>query len=1343
MKADEGANGEIALTQTCPLPDRRRPGALDPRRARRLVDGLMGRHRDAGRRQTDLNQAFKVESDRREGDDQQRRQNERAACHKLRFDTLAKWDAAEEELFGKYESARVHLRQEISRLAVKFRHRREEETRAIERKVAARIGAVNRQYENRKGQPGQLSRKEHAQIDESLKPIADELAWARDLTIRRLNKLPPVEPLDSPAAAGDGDEEAFDPRMSPPSKVRDAIDAIGLLRKQCRGEISSMENAATAKIADSFYLPAATALLVAGWGGSIFLLDVEDKLLWGVVGLVVTGIFAIGSFLTLKWPLMRMTKRSYPRVARIASAADDQAAAARRISISHQKQAETELATRREEHIAAAQRWRTNELANLEAQLKSEEAHLRDQFAKRLDKLEQDFGETLARIDGTMRAEADQTAQTILKRLRGLDETLSADAEHSRSSHLATLHQLNTRLKNATSRAVARLGAATAAVDRRTPDWRDVLGSWSAKIGTSSNRSGACESSDDDGTRVFADDLSLLPLGSVVASCDDESSPDAPVKDSLVSDGSGNVPGGRVGLGLHRRLQNTLIVHAPRDRMDDAVGWIRAVLWRALSSLPAGRVRATLIDPVGRGEHFTDMISIADADSELVGGRVWTTSEQIEARLGEVAETVENVLQSSLRDRYESVEDYNDVAGSLAQPYHVIAYVGAPHAMNHRITEHLATLASAGRRCGVFLLMVVDADTKPTSDISLPAGETTVTIRVASDGRFVCDDGPWSGSTIEPITPPPIEVRGQLADVIAKSANLSADVVVPIDEILDSEAAKRTCDDELVIPIGSQGAGRSLSLRLGRGVTQHVLIAGKTGSGKSSLLHSIITSAMHHHGADEVSLYLLDFKKGVEFKPYADTPPSHIRVVGIESQREFGLSVLECLDSELSSRGESFRAAGVSDVGAYRRSTGESMPRLLLVVDEFQELFVRDDRVAADCAMLLDRLVRQGRSFGMHVILASQSLAGSYSLPRATLGQMAVRIALRCGESDASMILSDDNTAARLLVRPGEAIYNDAGGLIEGNSPFQVAFVQDDALNRHLQRIRQRESAGGAASRDNKSRGDTSPVVFAGNVPTVWSPLLSDAARSIGGASATALLGDAVRIGPPAVLKFSRDNGRNVLVIATQEARAAVMAAVIVSLAAGNRDATIHYFIGDASGWSPAVIGQCGVDVQVHRPRELTETLGGIADEVARRVASDDEHPAMFVVIDPLERFRDLRQTETYSFSMDSDQGNDPSATLQSILRDGPQVGVWTIVTCGSIETTSRYMPRSAMHDLEVKVVGTMNASDSSMLIDSPEASNLSNATLLVYDDNDGSIVKFRRCDVPDDDAVGRYLCRE
>src|SRR5204863_2967143 len=104
-------------------------------------------------------------------------------------------------------------------------------------------------------------------------------------------------------------------------------------------------------------------------------------------------------------------------------------------------------------------------------------------------------------------------------------------------------------------------------------------------------------------------------------------------------------------------------------------------------------------------------------------------------------------------------------------------------------------------------------------------------------------------------------------------------------------------------------------------------------------------------------------------------------------------------------------------------------------------------------SLLLDRLVRQGRAFGIHLLLGSQTLAGAYSLARSSLGQMAVRIALQCSETDAHLILSEDNSAARLLSRPGEAIYNDANGLFEGNHPFQTVWLSDDEREHYLERL--------------------------------------------------------------------------------------------------------------------------------------------------------------------------------------------------------------------------------------------------------------------------------------------------
>ena len=73
----------------------------------------------------------------------------------------------------------------------------------------------------------------------------------------------------------------------------------------------------------------------------------------------------------------------------------------------------------------------------------------------------------------------------------------------------------------------------------------------------------------------------------------------------------------------------------------------------------------------------------------------------------------------------------------------------------------------------------------------------------------------------------------------------------------------------LDVPLGRAGAMKLQHLLLGKGTSQHVLISGKTGSGKSTLLHALITNLALRYSPDEVELYLVDFKKGVEFKAYA------------------------------------------------------------------------------------------------------------------------------------------------------------------------------------------------------------------------------------------------------------------------------------------------------------------------------------------------------------------------------------------------------------------------------------------------------------------------------------------
>ena len=514
-------------------------------------------------------------------------------------------------------------------------------------------------------------------------------------------------------------------------------------------------------------------------------------------------------------------------------------------------------------------------------------------------------------------------------------------------------------------------------------------------------------------------------------------------------------------------------------------------------------------------------------------------------------------------------------------------------------------------------------------------------------------------------------------------------------------------------------------------------------------MHALITNGALRYDPNELEFYLIDFKKGVEFKVYAAMELPHARVIAVESEREFGLSVLQRLDVELRERGEIYRQVGCQDLNGYReaRPEGPPMPRVLLVIDEFQEFFVEDDKIAQEVTLLLDRLVRQGRAFGMHVFLGSQTLGGSYSLPRATLGQMAVRIALQCSEADAHLILSEDNTAARLLTRPGEAIYNDANGMMEGNNLFQVVWLTDEQREGYLERIQEmcRE----------KGIHKPPPIVFEGNLPAEVSknPLLNNLLEAAEWPEPpkadSAWLGDAIAIKDPTSVVFRPQSGSNVFIVGqNDEAALAMMMMSAISIAAQHPPVgpqACRMYLLDGSPVNSSLNGRLGslANVLPHPVKNVTwRDLGAmyteLTDEITRRQSDTaGEQVPIFVFIYDIQRFRDLRKSDDdFGFSSrsydDEPKAEPPAKMFVTVLRDGPPVGIHTVVWCDSVNNMNRTLDRQGLREFENRILFQMSANDSSTLIDLPAASKLGENRALYYSEEENRIEKFRPYGLPE-----------
>ncbi len=775
-----------------------------------------------------------------------------------------------------------------------------------------------------------------------------------------------------------------------------------------------------------------------------------------------------------------------------------------------------------------------------------------------------------------------------------------------------------------------------------------------------------------------------------------------------------------------------------------AVQVMRSIATQLFAALPPGKVQFTFVDPVGLGESFAQFMDMKKYDDDLVTHRVWTEPRQIEQQLADLTQHMEDVIQMYLRNRYPTIEDYNQRAREIAEPYRVLMVADFPANFSEEAARRLVSIATNGPRCGVFAVIGVDTGRKLPYDFSLTSLERASTALTWRENGFVWQDSEHEYCGLQPDTPPDTKLLSHVIHEIGVRSKDAKQVRVPFQFVAIPEDRwwAYSARAGITIPLGKSGATDQHRLEFGAGTALHALICGKTGSGKTTLLHVLITNLALAYSPDELDLYLIDFKKGVEFKRYAAFELPHARVIAIETEREFGLSVLQGLNDELKRRGDLFRQAEVQNIAAYREKfPRKRCPRIILIVDEFQEFFVTDDQISHEAALVLDRLVRQGRAFGVHVILGTQTLAGAYSLARSTIDQMAIRIALQCSDADSRLILSDENSAARLLTRPGDAIYNNANGLIEGNLPFQVTWLADEESENYLCRIGEY-----AAKRGWKPR--RPQIVFEGNAPasveknTPLDTLLSDPQWPELPKAVQGWIGEPIAIKDPTAAVFRRQTASNLVMVGqNEEAALGMMVTMAFSLAAQHdprTDSTRARFYGiDLTPVDRACSGKLKEGLaklphwaQVGGRRELDSIIREVAGHVKDRMEDADMTPkaAVYLFLYGLQRARDLRQDDAGGYY--DDNGEEPAPGLpeqfQTILRDGPEVGVHTVVWCDNWNNLDRTLARGVLREFDMRVAFQMSADDSSNLLDTPLASRLGHHRALFVTDEEGRIEKFR-----------------
>ena len=252
----------------------------------------------------------------------------------------------------------------------------------------------------------------------------------------------------------------------------------------------------------------------------------------------------------------------------------------------------------------------------------------------------------------------------------------------------------------------------------------------------------------------------------------------------------------------------SLLLKTPGAGRDRAAHTLQNVMLRLLTCMPAGKVRYTIIDPLGLGQTFSAFMHLADYDERLVTNRIWTEAAHINQRLTDLTEHMENVIQTYLRNEFESIQDYNRHAGEVAEPFHVLVIANFPANFNEETARRLVSIATSGARCGVYTLMCVDTSMKLPRNFSLSELERQAATLQWDGQDFYWDDPLLSQLPLKLDLPPPDNDFTAAVKTVGGFARHANRVEVPFATVVAEDGAwwKQDSRHGLEVALGRSGA---------------------------------------------------------------------------------------------------------------------------------------------------------------------------------------------------------------------------------------------------------------------------------------------------------------------------------------------------------------------------------------------------------------------------------------------------------------------------------------------------------------------------------------------------------
>jgi S-DNA-T family DNA segregation ATPase FtsK/SpoIIIE len=779
----------------------------------------------------------------------------------------------------------------------------------------------------------------------------------------------------------------------------------------------------------------------------------------------------------------------------------------------------------------------------------------------------------------------------------------------------------------------------------------------------------------------------------------------------------------------------TIIIRTHGTLYEAGLGLLQSLLIRTALMLPH-QTAYTLLDPAGNGAAFPMRRHLP----------------QVRENSGDVRRDLDGVVQAIQRIN-ESYLDASTPSFELVDPqvrinerYQFVFAADFPNKYDRRAIEALQSVATTGPRTGTYVFIHHNADIELPRDISTDEFKNAITIDLTQRHSFTA-----SSLVFQPDPAPDAKFQERAVEKLrnAKPPERRVDwrLIVPA----ETEWWQGNASEIITTPIGVSGATGTLNVWFGMNAEgypcAHGMLGAMTGSGKSNLYHVLILGLCTRYSPNELRLFLIDGKDGVEFQAYRDLP--HAEVVSLKSSPQLSRSVLAELVAERERRNAIFVSVGVTDLTGYHRAGQPKgkLPRILLLVDEYQELFEGDKD--GEASSLLLQLAQQGRSAGIHMLLGSQRFGAAGMLNQtAIFGNVHLRMAMQMTNSDVQALNEFGRRGKQLIMTcdlPGKIVVNDRSGDDAGNAAGKVAYLSGEQRKVLIQTLIERAETTLAPKEapttivfDGKAQPNLikNPYVsFLTHQPRWLTPQEFEtmARRPVHDEGldiidwfaaehpTVAWLGQDFRVRGEAMVIFRRRAAENLLIVGgANAARYGMLAAIMAGLVLNGNTTQAEFVIWDRSipgtAWhetlqkvNDLVLRPAGYQVAFYRESKDAEAvLDRILAEMEWRHRLEEaeliHETSLFAVMTDLERVDELRRrADTYGMS-ETPLGQ----KLNRICVEGPALGVHLILSFSGVRPMSHVVDeRRGLLNFRHRVALQMSEDESLTFVRSRKAAQL------------------------------------